>query len=170
MSSASPPRSRSALPPEPATLRVACAGYISDGAGSDPKTKRSQSFADRNIFKQCPEPLDRGSLDPRLRHDEIVMLVLHRDEPQPVLARHALDRHAPVGAPLCHCNSDGIVRFGLRPISRRLGAVEQTIRQDAGAAAGIAVDHQTFRSGRCRRDRIFCRTALEALVALAIDD
>src|SRR5262245_56788207 len=98
------------------------------------------------------------------------MLVLHRDEAEPVLARHAIDCDTPIGALLRYRDGDGIMRLGLRPIARRFGASKQAVREDPGPAAGIAVDHQAIQRRHRHGNRVFYRAALETRVALAVDN
>src|SRR5215469_6125440 len=113
MSIASPLRSPLAPPPAPATPKAGCAACTSDRSALDRETESGQRLAHRGVLEQFPETLDGGALEPRLWYDKVVVLVLDRDKPQPVLARHALDRHAPIGALLRHGDGDCVVRFGL---------------------------------------------------------
>src|SRR5439155_23008187 len=109
----------------------------------------------RRIIKQCREPLEGRPFEPRRRDDEIVMLVLHRNKAKAILTRHAFDRDAPARSFLSYRDGNGIVRFWLRPITGRLGTSEQMVCENAGTAAGVAVDHQAFGYGRGHCENVF---------------
>src|SRR5688572_14342542 len=94
------------------------------------------------LVQQRPEQDERRPLQSRLGHDEIVMLLLHRDETEPVLFRNGVDRETPIRAALCDRRGHGIVRFRLYAIAGRLPALEQPIDQDPRAAARIAIDQR----------------------------
>src|SRR5262249_38386917 len=98
-----------------------------DQAGSlgQPKPQRAQTLAHSRVSQQLAERADRGTIEPRLGHDEVVALLLHRNEPQPVLPRDRIDGHPPVRAPLAHGRCDRVVRLGLDAVARRPAVPEQ---------------------------------------------
>src|SRR5215472_9251505 len=138
--------------------------------GSDSKTERGQRVSRGRGLKRAEKALHRGASEPCLGYNEIIVLVLRGYEAQSVLPGDRLDRDAPIGSALRDGNAHGVVRFWLRPVASRLGAFEQSIRQNTGAAAGIAVDHQALRhSDRCTYGLLKGPT-LKARVALAVHD
>src|SRR5215467_13415009 len=138
--------------------------------GSDSKTERGQRVSRGRGLKRAEKALHRGASEPCLGYNEIIVLVLRGDEAQSVLPGDRLDRDAPIGSALRDGNAHGVVRFWLRPVASRLGAFEQSVRQNTGAAAGIAVDHQAPRhSDRCSYG-LLKGPALKARVALAVHD
>jgi len=77
----------------------------------------------------------------------------------------------PQSARFCaHGDGHGVVGFRLRPVARGLRAVEQPIGQNAGAAAGIAVDHQAIGCGEHGSDCLVDRASLEPPIAAAKND
>jgi len=77
--------------------------------GSDP---RGQRVSCGRVLKQGEKALHHGASEPRLGHDEIVVLVLSRDEAESVLPSDCLDRDAPIGAVLRDGNTHALCDFG----------------------------------------------------------
>src|SRR5262245_24488392 len=105
-----------------------------------------------------------------LWYDEIVVLVLHGDEAQPILARDAVDGHAPIGPALGNRRRHGIVRLGLGPVAGWAGAVQQAIDQNTRPAAGITTHHETVSLGERRCHGRLKRPSLEPAIAIAEHD
>src|SRR5215467_12767992 len=73
--------------------------------------------------------------------DEIVVLVLNRNEAEIVPARHSFDGQAPVSPTLCHRGGNGVMGVGLRPIAGRPVTAKQAVNQDPRAASCVAAYH-----------------------------
>src|SRR3984893_15409790 len=138
--------------------------------GSDLEAERGQRVSRDRVLEHSAKALHRGASEPCFGHDKIIVLVLCRDEAEPVLSADGLDRDPPIGAVLRDGDTDGIVRLRLRPVTRGFCASGYAVRQDAGAAASVAVAHQAIRPDDCAANRALEGPPLEARVALAVDD
>jgi hypothetical protein len=65
------------------------------------------------------------------------MLILCRDEAEPLLSGDRLDRNPPIGPVLSDGGTSRVVRLRLRPVTRRLCASEYAVYEDAGALPGL---------------------------------
>src|SRR5262252_285969 len=133
---------------------------------SDPEAECGQRLARERLLEHSAKPLHCRAMLPRPGYNKIVMLVLGRDEPEPILPGDRLNSDPPIGSALRHGDPHGIVRFRLRPIASRLCSSQQAICQDAGAAACVAVDHQAIRRSDRFSDRVFEVPPLETRVAV----
>ena len=94
------------------------------GFGSEAEAERRKRFPHPYVRERCPETLHGRAVQSRFGDDEIIMLVLRRDETETVLPCDGLDRDAPIGTVLRDGDGDGVVRFRLRPIAGRSRAVQ----------------------------------------------
>src|SRR5688572_25383698 len=122
------------------------------------------------IAEPREEGLDGWALGAGRRDDEVVLLVLQRDEAEAGAPRDRVERDAPVGALLHHGGGDGVVRARLHGVAGRLRVAEQALDERARAAALIAVDHHARWVRHRRGDRLGGVAAIEARVATAKDD
>ena len=122
------------------------------------------------LLQQLPERDHARPIRARPRHDEIVLLRLHRQESESRAAGDGIERHSPVGAALHHGGCHGIVIPRLHGIPVRSGAAEQPVDQHARAAALIAIDHHARGIVDGARDGILRRPAFEARVSRTEDD
>ena len=121
----------------------------------------------------CSSVLKRDHARPiraRPRHDEIVLLLLHRQESESGVAGDGIERHSPVGTALYHGGGHGIVISRLHGIAVRLDAAEQAIDQHARAAPLVAIDHHARGIVDGARDGLLRRPAFETRVSRAEDD
>src|ERR1700738_5373057 len=86
--------------------------------GSDLEAECSQRVSRDRIFEHRAKALHRRAGEPGLGHDEIVVLVLCRDEAEPVLSGDGLDRDPPIGSILRDGAPPGVVRLWLWPGTR----------------------------------------------------
>src|SRR6478735_5192879 len=113
---------------------------------------------------------DGRPLPPRLRNDEVEMLLRERNESEAVAIGYGGDRHTPIGASLRDRGSDGIVRARLIPIARRFHAFEQLVDKHTRAGALVAIDHVAVLIGKRGSDRIIDALPLKTCIALPEDD
>src|SRR5207245_5041232 len=99
----------------------------------------------------------------RAYQGEIVMLFSERNEAQSRGVRDGGDRHAPIGAMLCHGRGDRVVRARLIPVTVRPAITEQPVDQDARAGTLVAVDHDAGGVRGSGSDRFLRTRAFEAL-------
>jgi hypothetical protein len=64
--------------------------------GSDPEAERGQRVSRDGVFEHGAKALQRRASEPRLGHDEIIVLILCRNKAQPVLSGDSLDRNPPI--------------------------------------------------------------------------
>ena len=136
----------------------------------DIKPEFDQRFSSDGVFEHRTEALHRLTSEPRLRYDEIIVLVLDRDEPELVLPGDCLDRDPPIGSVLRDRETDSVVRLRLRPVTSWLCSSESAICQNAGAAADVAIDHQAILPDNCAANGVLDRPPVEARVTLPVDD
>jgi hypothetical protein len=107
-----------------------CLGGRACRSGSDTEPKVDQRVSRDGIFEHSTKARHRGTSEPRLGYDKIIVLVLDRDEAEPVLPGDRFNCNPPIGAVLRDGDTYGIVRPRLRPVTDRPSASEQTVRQD----------------------------------------
>ena len=76
------------------------------------------------LFEHRAKALHGGTSEPCLRYDEIIVLVLDRDEPEAVLPGDRLDCNPPIGSVLRDSETDSVVRLRLRPVTGWLCACQ----------------------------------------------
>src|SRR6202048_1286967 len=76
--------------------------------GSNLEADRGQRVSRERVFEHGAKALHRRAGEPRFGHDKIVVLVLCRDEAEPVLAGDGLDRDPPIGSILRDGDTNGI--------------------------------------------------------------
>jgi hypothetical protein len=81
--------------------------------GSDLEAQRGQRVSRDRVFEYCAKTLHHRPSKPRFGHYKIVVLVLCRDEAEPVLSGDSLDRDPPIGSVLRDGDTNGIVRLRL---------------------------------------------------------
>ena len=81
------------------------------------ESQRDQLVAYLRIVQQRAKRAHGRTCEPRLGHDEIVALLLHREESEVVLPGHGIDRDAPVRAPLRYGGGHRVVRFRLHAVA-----------------------------------------------------
>jgi len=95
-------------------------------------------------------------MNPRLRDNEIVLLVLNWNKTEIVPTSCSLDGHAPISATLRYCRGYGVMGVGLRPIASRPLTGKQAFNQDPRAASRVAIDHHTAGAHpRCRNSGLW---------------
>ncbi len=110
--------------------RIAAPALLAGGSeGLDPEAERGQRVSRDRVLEHGAKALHCRPSEPRLGHDEIIVLVLCRDEAEPVLLGDRLDRDPPIGSVLRDGDTHGVVRLRLRPVASRLCASEQAVRQ-----------------------------------------
>ncbi|GJE44266.1 hypothetical protein AEGHOMDF_3454 [Methylobacterium soli] len=97
------------------------------------------------------------------------MFLGQRQEAEPVGAGHALDRHAPISPALRHRRRHRVVGAGLVPEAGGPDALQQTLDEEAGARAGVAVDHDRIRIRQDRPHRRLRAGAGKARVVRTVD-
>src|SRR5579885_1761769 len=135
-----------------------------------PEAQRAQGLARPLLAEQRTKALNRRALPAAPRNHKAVVFVLGGDEAEPVLAGRGIEGCSPSRSMLRDRRRHGVVRFGLQPVGGRRGAGEQPVEQNAGAAAGVAVDHQTIGGGEGGGDCLFECRALKARIAASIDN
>src|SRR5947208_1243635 len=98
------------------------------------------------------------------------MLVLQGEKTQAGVLGHGGDSDAPVRAGLSDGGGDGVMGAGLGPIAGRASFAQQSIDQDARAAAAIAVHQNALFIRESFGNRIFNRTILKARIAGSKDN
>jgi hypothetical protein len=104
----------SATRPKCCSRAIAIRKFIpADGSdGSDLEAERSARLG-RPGSKNGAKALHRQAGEPRFGHYKIVVLVLCRDEPEPVLSGDGLNRDPPIGSVLRDGDTNRIVRLRL---------------------------------------------------------
>src|SRR5215467_2719766 len=102
--------------------------------------------------------------------DEIVVLVLNRNEAEIVPARHSFDGQAPVSPTLCHRGGNGVMGVGLRPIASRPVTSEQAIDQDPRTASRVAAYHNAVCGRTRRRHGSLCGAPVESIIPWSKDN
>src|SRR5262245_43476142 len=114
--------------------------------------------------------MHRRSMNPRLRHHEVVILVLNWNKAETVLTSYGFDGQAPVSATLRYCRCNAMMGVGLRLIALLSVTGKQTVDQNPRAASRIAAYHQASGMPPRRRKGGLCGEPVKPPISRSEDN